>query len=651
MKKNLILSVVIILFSISSYAQKGKDVLMTINNEPIYAKEFKRVYKKNLELVQEESQKSVDGYLDLFIDYKLKVAEAYAQNLNENSDYIKDFGKYEEQLSRNYIFDNNITEDIIKEAYERSLEEIEASHILIKTNWDSFPQDTLVAYNKIKNIRNRAIAGEDFNQLAKKTSEEPGSNDREGRLGYFSAFDMVYPFESEAYNTPVGEVSNIIRTQFGYHIIKVTDRRKKAPPIVTSHIMVSTIKDTSVTNAKNRINEIYGLLQQGESFEDLAKQYSDDKATGINGGKMRPFSKGQLKALPFEEVAYSLKNPGDISKPIQTRFGWHIIRLEEKKEIPTYEDQLNELEKTIKGSDRLKSITSAVNNKIKKKYGFESYDYQPFFMKFVSDSILKKKWKFTPLSEKENKPIFKIGDRTYTFNEFATYLSERQPKLKSFKYKGALLDAVYDEFETNTLKEYFKENLEKENDEYAGIVQEYRDGLLIFEVMAENVWNKAKSDTIGQKAFYEKNIKKYQTQRQVNGAIFTSGQEDVINQVSDLLKQGVAPNTIKEQINTEGNTNVLVTLGFFDIDGTELPENFELKEGVSEIYKGDTTFTIVKTSFIAPPRVKGFNEVKGRVISDFQNELEKEWMKSLKEKYTVKVNEKTLKKLKKELGS
>ena len=153
MKRNLILSVIIILFSLSSYAQKDKEALMTINNEPIYAKEFKRVYKKNLELVQEESQKSVDGYLDLFIDYKMKVAEAYAQNLHKNKEYVKDFGKYEEQLSRNYIFDTNITEEIIKEAYNRSLEEVEASHILIKTSWDSFPQDTLVAYNKIEQIR------------------------------------------------------------------------------------------------------------------------------------------------------------------------------------------------------------------------------------------------------------------------------------------------------------------------------------------------------------------------------------------------------------------------------------------------------------------------------------------------------------------
>ncbi|MBW2937584.1 peptidylprolyl isomerase [Aureisphaera sp. CAU 1614] len=651
MKRNLILSVIIILFSLSSYAQKDKEALMTINNEPIYAKEFKRVYKKNLELVQEESQKSVDGYLDLFIDYKMKVAEAYAQNLHKNKEYVKDFGKYEEQLSRNYIFDTNITEEIIKEAYNRSLEEVEASHILIKTSWDSFPQDTLVAYNKIEQIRKRALAGEDFNELAKKTSEEPGSDEREGRLGYFSAFDMVYPFESEAYNTPVGGVSNIIRTQFGYHIIKVTDRRKKAAPIVTSHIMVSTMKDTSAANAKDRINEIYGLLQQGESFEDLAKQYSDDKATGLNGGKMRPFSKGQLKAPPFEEAAYSLKNPGDISKPVQTRFGWHIIRLEEKLVIPSYEDQVNELEKTIKGSDRLKSITSAVNNKIKKKYGFESYDYLPFFETFVTDSILKKKWKYTPLPKKDDRPIFKIGEKVYRFNDFAAYLSERQPKLKTFKYKGALIEAVYDEFETNELKDYFKQNLEMENEEYAGIIQEYRDGLLIFEVMAKNVWNKAKNDTLGQKAFYEKNLDKYKSQSQLNGAIFTSSQEEVINQVADLLNQGVSPIEIKEQINTGGKTNVLVTLGYFDINSTELPKNFELKEGVSEIYRGDTTFTIVKTNFIAPPRVKGFNEVKGRVMSDFQNELEKEWIKSLKEKYTVKVNEKALKKLKKELGS
>ncbi|MCB0457980.1 MAG: peptidylprolyl isomerase [Flavobacteriaceae bacterium] len=650
MKKLSILSIIALLLTIGTYAQKTGDVLMTINNKPVYAKEFKRVYTKNLDLVQDETQKSVEGYLDLFIEYKLKVAEAYAQKLNENEAYVYDFGKYEEQLSRNYIYDTKLTDDLIKEAYNRGLEEIEASHILVMCNWDAFAQDTLVAYNKVKALRDRALKGEDFNVLAKKNSEEPGANEREGKLGYFSAFNMVYPFETEAYKTPVGGISNIVRTQFGYHIIKVTDRRLKFPPITVSHIMISTSKDTT-TKAKERINEIYGLLKQGESFEELAKKYSDDKATGINGGTMKPFTKGQLKAPPFEEAAYALKNTGEISNPVQTRFGWHIIRLEKINEIPSFEESQVDLEMRIKDSERLKIVTSAVNDKIKKKYGFEGYDYLPFFEKFVSDSILKRNWKFTSLRKEDNKPLFKIGSQTYFYNELAEYLFERQTKVRPYQQKRSLIQSLYDEFETEKVKTYFKRKLEEENDEYAGIIQEYRDGLLIFEVMAENVWNKAKNDTLRLQQFYNNSKENYKSNQQLNGAIFSSSQKEILTQVNELLASGKNPEEIKKQLNTTDKIQVLVTEGFFDLDNNQLPPNFELKEGISKIYETGSSFSLVKVNFVAPPRVRELDEVKGRVISDFQNTIEKEWVQSLKTKYTVEVNQKTLKKLKKELGS
>lgn len=651
MKKIILFSIVSLLFAFASFAQKKGDVLLTINSKPVYAKEFKRVYKKNLELVQDENQKTVDGYLDLFIEYKLKVAEAYAQNLNKNDAYVADFGKYEEQLSRNYIYDTKITDDLIKEAYDRGLEEIEASHILVMCNWDAYPQDTLVAYNKIKNLRERALKGEDFHVLAKKNSEEPGSNEREGRLGYFSAFNMVYPFETEAYKTPVGGISDIIRTQFGYHIIKVTDRRLKFPPISVSHIMISTMKDTNAINTKERINEIYGLLKQGGSFEELAKKFSDDKATGINGGAMKPFTKGQLKAPPFEEAAYALKSPGDISKPIETRFGWHIIRLDKINEIPDFESSKEDLEIRIKDSDRLKIVTSAINDKIKKKFGFEGYEYLPYFEKYVSDSILKKKWKYTPIPQQENKPLFKIGDSTYLYNEFAIYLSERQTKIRGYKQKRTLIQSLYDEFETDQLKAYFKLKLEEENDEYAGIIQEYRDGLLIFEVMAYNVWNRAKSDSIGLQKFYEKNRPNYATNQQFNGAIFSSSQKEVITQVNDMLLKDLSPQEIKKQLNTDDQIQVLVTEGMIEVGSSQLPVNFEPVEGISKIYEGDNSFTIVKVNYIAPPRIRELNEIRGRVISEYQNDIEKQWIQSLKAKYVVEINQKTLKKLKKELGS
>src|SRR5699024_2171615 len=261
-------------------AKRKKDILLEIDGQPVYVNEFKRVYFKNLDLVQKESQRDVDGYLDLFVDYKLKIAEAKAQDLDKGKEYLSEFEKYRNQLSRNYLAENRLTSELAEEAYERSKEEIDASHILIDVKYDASPKDTLEAYNKIKSIREEALKGADFATLVKKYSDEPNTAKTEGRLGYFTVFKMVYPFETEAYNTGVGEISEIVRSAFGYHIIKVHDRRKRDPQIEVSHIMVSEKQGAKNFDPEERINEIYAMYKQGRSFENLAKEYSDDLATG-----------------------------------------------------------------------------------------------------------------------------------------------------------------------------------------------------------------------------------------------------------------------------------------------------------------------------------------------------------------------------------
>ncbi len=651
MKKR-IFTILAIVVTVFSYAQQKKDVLLTLNDKPIYAQEFKKVYLKNLELVQDEEQKSVDGYLKLFIDYKLKVAEAYAQGLEKNKDYVKDFSKYEEQLSRNYIYEDNVTSDLVEEAYERGLIEVDVSHILVMCNWDAFPQDTLAAYNKIKGIRERVLKGdEDFNVLAKKLSEEPGVDEKEGRLGYFSVFAMVYPFETEAYNTPIGEVSNIVRTQFGYHIIKVHGRRPKLPQVTVSHIMISSRGDSTGIKGKERINEIYALLKQGESFEELAKKYSDDQNTGKNGGLMRAFTKGDLKAPTFEDAAYELTVPGEISEPVQTRFGWHIIRLEKRHDLPSFIEEKASLERKVKDGERAKIITSAVTDRIKHKYGFQQFEYLSAFSTIVTDSIVKRKWVFEPLSAAENKKLFIIGDKIFYYNDFGKYIEEKQGKVRPYKQITTMLKIVYDEFETIKVKEYFREKLEEENDDYAAIINEYRDGLLIFEVMAKNVWDKAKNDTLGQRSYYEMHKEKYPWKEHVEANIFRTSNKEDINSVVEYLNKGKNADEIKELMNLDGKVKVMVTNGVFEKGANELPKDFELKSGISKIYEEDNAFTIVVVEKALPAGIKDYEDVKGRVLSDYQNDMEKSWMQGLRDTYTVKVDEKVLKRLKKELGS
>jgi peptidyl-prolyl cis-trans isomerase SurA len=573
MKNFLSLFILVFLSATAVFAQNKNEVLMTIDGEPVYASEFERVYKKNLDLVQDESQKDIDGYLQLFIDYKLKIAEAQAQGLDQESAYKSEFSKYRDQLSRNYLFEDKVTEELAKEAYERGKFEIDASHILIRTDYESVPQDTLVAYNKIKSIRERALKGEDFGELAKKYSEEPGAKERAGALGYFTVFNMVYPFETEAYNTKPGEISNIVRTSFGYHIIKVNDRREKLPKIVVSHIMISDKKGARTFNPEERINELYTMLKQGKSFESLAKQFSDDKNSAVKGGKLKAFTKGDLRSAEFEDAAYSLKNIGDISKPIKTDFGWHIIRLDERLPMETFEEQKQVLEKKVSEGDRSKLVTNATNTKIKEKYGFKKgASFLPYFDTYVTDEVLKRKWVMEPIPASEEKTLFTIGDKKVGYKDFANFIDARQKTTRLYRQKEALLVAFYDEFETEQLKDYFKEKLKDDNEDYAAVLTEYRDGLLIFDVMNKNIWQKAKEDTLAVQEFYAKTKDNYKWKQRVDADIYSATSENFAKQIQTMLEKGKTSEEIKAALNTVDKVNVLITPGVFEIDQSELPK-------------------------------------------------------------------------------
>ncbi len=634
------------------FSQKKSDILLTIDDKPVYVSEFKRVYNKNLDLVKDESQKSVDGYLDLFIDYKLKIAEAYAQELNETKDYKKEFSKYRDQLSRNYIFEDKVTEDLAREAYERGLEEINADHILIMTSYEDTPQDTLKAYNKIRSIYEKAKSGESFEALAKQYSEEPNAKESGGKLGYFTVFSLVYPFETMAYQTKVGEVSEIVRTRFGYHIIKVNDRRKRSPEITVSHIMITANKAERTFDPEERINELYAMLQQGESFESLAKQFSEDKNSGQRGGKLNRFSKGDLRSDEFEEAAYSLENPGDITKPIKSDFGYHIIRLEEKHPIPTFEEKKTMLEKRVSDGSRSKIVSSAVNGKIKEKYGFKKEnDYRPFFETFVTDDILKRGWTYDTISIADNKKLFTIGDRSLYYKDFAEFTREYQTKSKPYRTKSTLLADYFDEFETQELKNYFKDKLEEENEEYATVLDEYRNGLLIFDVMNKNVWNKAKKDSIGLQRFYEREKENYIWKERVDAIIVSGTSKDFAEQAQKLLQEGKTAEEVKELLNNKDKVNVIVSDGIFEIGERVLPKDLELEKGVSRIYSDDAGYTVLNVKDVVPAGIKTLNSVKGKAMSDYQNYLEKTWIESLRNKYEVKINKKALKRVKKEIDS
>ncbi|WP_339612049.1 peptidylprolyl isomerase, partial [uncultured Planktosalinus sp.] len=560
---------------------------------------------------------------------------------------------YKNQLSQNYLFEQEITEELIREAYGRLLEEVNANHILIRVTPDATPIDTLEAYNKIAEILQKARAGEDFETLAKTYSEEPKADERAGALGYFKGFGMVYPFETVAYNTPVGEVSDILRTQYGYHILKVNDRRTVPNEITVAHIMISTRNEVTDEEAKKRLEEIINRINQGEDFGDLAKQFSEDPGSKNNGGKLNRFGSGRLNSSEFETAAFALKNTGDISKPVKTNFGWHIIKLIERHPKESFDEQRDELLRRIKNTDRSKIVVKTVNDRIKQKYNFKKHENPlAFFNTFVTDSVLKRKWEFNEAHPKLKESIFKIGDVTYTFSDFAVYIEKRQKSSRIYKQKELQLASYYDEFEEEKLNEFYKINLEQENSEYANLIAEYRDGLLIFELMQNNIWEPSKEDSLGLERFYENKKDNYKWNKRVKALMASTANSGYASQIKSMLEKNKTEEEIKNTINSENQTNVIFKQETLEFDNSVLPGNFEFKEGVSKVYDitskentNSSQYIVLKVDEIIPETHKSLKEIRGKVMSDYQNYLEKQWMQELREKYNVKINKKAVKRL------
>ncbi|NNE33287.1 MAG: peptidylprolyl isomerase [Winogradskyella sp.] len=626
----------------SSYAQNEEETLLTVNDKPIEVSEFLRVYNKNLDLVKDASQRDIDGYLDLFIKYQLKLAEAKALKLDEEAKYKREFDSYKRQLTQNYLSESKVTEALIKEAHERMKYDIKASHILVTLDENS--KDTLAVYNQLLDLRERVLT-EGYDKV--KQDVHNGSSIFAEDLGYFSAFKMVYDFESMAYNTQVGEVSMPFRTPYGYHIVKIHDKRASKGTATAAHIMIALEQKDSTVNPEVRINEIYKKLEQGESFDALAKQFSDDKSSARKGGELSPFKSGQLSSEVFENKTFQLQNNGDYTAPFKTKFGWHIVKLIDKKPLPDLEEMRPELENRVKRDARSKLINSAMVEELKKRYDISiNEDYKPYFKNILNETYFKRTWR-APENLESDLTIFTINDQKYDHADFAKHLQAAQGAYmgKSMAF-NIIIDKEFNSFFERTILKYREENLENENEEFANILKEYRDGLLLFDLMEKEIWNKAAKDSVGLQAYYQANIVKYQWPRRIEGVVANTASEKDAKKVLKLLKKGHSQESISSELNDNDQQNVIFTSGVFNIEDERLPNDLVIEEGVSKIYFHNEAYQVIKIKEILEAGIKTFEEAKGNVINDYQNEIELQWIASLREKYPVNINESVLQAIK-----
>lgn len=516
----------------------NQPVIATIGNQPVYTSEFAYVYKKNnSNSADAYTQESIKDYLKLYINFKLKVREAEALGLDTGKAFNKELDGYKKQLAQPYFTEKSVTEKLTREAYDRMKEEINASHILIKLNPDADPKDTLAAFNKIKDIQSKVMKGEDFEQLAQQYSEDPSAKTNKGNLGYFTAFSTIYPFETVAYNTPVGSVSNPVRTQFGYHLIKVNSRRPSQGQVKVAHIMVRATEGMSAADsiaAKQKIDEIYNRLQKGEEWKTLVSQFSEDANSKSKDGELMWFSAGKM--IPsFEEAAFTLKNTGDYSKPVNTPYGWHIIKLLERKPLESFET----LEPTIKSrvsKDRGEINKKALLERLRKENNFtENTKAVDNAVAAADSTLLRGQWEYKG-DTKNNPVLFTIGKENYSQNQFFQYVKQKQKSRKNIS-PSQYIRTLYKDYVDESLLAYEEAHLEEKYPDYKMLVKEYRDGILLFQLMDEKVWSKAIEDTAGLKKYFNDHRDKYKWDHRAHAKIFSASGPEVIEKVKAELKK------------------------------------------------------------------------------------------------------------------
>ena len=636
-----LLSVTALFFlSITGFSQTKTEnadkVLFTVDNQPVYTSEFLYLYNKNNRgKADEKNEAKIREYLDLVIAFKLKVAEAHERGIDTTKAFIHEFTTYRDELKKPYVASQDDLGRLVREAYERMKEEVNAAHILVRVTSDAAPKDTLAAWQKIVSIRERAVKGEDFSALAKQFSEDPSAKQNGGNLGYFTAMGMVYQFEDGAYKTKVGEISQPVRTRFGYHIIKVYDKRP-ASKVEVSHIFLAGTDEKT----KDKAFEVYDQLKGGRNWDDVVKQYSEDSNTKDRGGKLPAIGVGDFPTVPeFEATAMSMQNPGDISDPFKSQAGWHIIRFDKRLPIPSFADAEPILKRKVGRDERLQISQAAQLAKRKADLGFKENEMVRSDLQTKADTSLQKgRWRVTA---NNSETLFTVNNKPVPVGEFVQYVKthERPSALSPAGY----FKQLYDQFTEIHLGDAEDIKLQSTNSEYRNLVREYKEGIMFFSIMEKEVWNKGSADTTGQRVYYEAHKTKYEAGDRVSARMYSSNDKEFLKRVLEKTRNG---DTL-----TAADTKKFKSVTNFRAYGkgeNRIVDMTPWTIGIHEV-EADGMYYLVEIERLIPPGIKSLQEAKASVISDYQEEIEKKWLETLRAKHKVKVNKKAVKAVVQEL--
>lgn len=625
-------------------SKTADPVLFTVENKPVKLSEFDYIYRKTSGGQADFSMSSVREYLDLYIKFKLKVQKARDMQLDTVRTLARELEGYRRQLADTYLIDKEVTEKLVNEAYDRKKKEREVWHILIAFK-DS--EDSTSTRNRAKSILSMVTKGADFEQMALGQSDDPNVANNAGYLGYRTALmpNGFYQMESAIFTTPIGEVhSQLIESPMGIHIIRVTDERPASGEIEVAHILVRDPDNERVEGAEAKINKAWDALEEGRYFEEVAMEFSEDRITRTKGGYLGYFGINRYEDS-FERAAFSLEEDGTYSKPFKTSLGWHIVKRINKKDLEPLSVIKPRLQNQVKQSDRFQIERQKMIDDIKKQGGFKvNTEVLEQFIAELDEDFLT--YKYQGKSEiKENVLFeFKKGDYQQTVGDFIEYLMRNQRTRLQMSRTTELESAVFKLFEdfTNESSIKFEESkLEVKYPEFSALMREYEEGILLFEATKINVWDKASEDEEGLKAYHDANKQNYMWGERA--LVVNYELKDVSDRKASRIfkyakKRGHEKATKRYNKRSE---SIVANATRYEAVNKDKMGDIPWEEGyTTEFTEGDRSFTIVEA--ILPPQPKKLSEARGYIIADYQDYLEKQWVKALNEQYSVEVNEDVL---------
>jgi len=658
--KSMLLSFIGLLIFSNITAQNAEKTLLTVGDNSVTVEEFWNIYQKN-NTDKSIDKKSIDEYLDLYINFRLKVTEAKTLKKDTLAAFKKELAGYRSQLAKPYLVDENINEKLILEAYDRMQKDVRVSHLLLFLDENALPEDTLKVFSKISKIRMEIESGKmTFGEAAVKYSEDRSARDmpaegrrparegNEGDLGYFTVFDMVYPFEVAAYSIGVNEMSMPVRTRFGYHLILKTDEIDAIGQALVAHLFIKgNVNDTSLNldEQEQKINDIYSKILAGEKFDDLVTTMSDDKGSAVKGGELPWFTANKMVPV-FIKLVSDFDSIGQVAAPVRTAYGWHIVKFLDQKPIGSFESKKNEIKDRLKKDIRSEKGRQSKIAQVKAEEDFKEYpEHLTSLYAKVDSTLLKHKFEN---SNKLNEVLFTIGDESFTQEDFVNYIQDSRKKA-SVKNLKVYINIKYNEYVSDMVIDYEDRHLEEKYKEFDLLINEYSDGILLFDLMDEVVWSKAVKDTAGYEAYFNENRSEYRWGKRVDASIFTIIEAQVYDTLSVMGENGISDEEILKAINNDSLQMVKYEKNIFSKGDMKEIDAAKWKAGSTSTVYSDNGKLIyyIRINEKLNPTNKEIDECRGMLISDYQSQLEEEWINELKAKYPVVINKEVLKDIKK----